>query len=80
MNRRQKNATLVFRITGVIMAFLGIIFMFIQQRFPYPVANISNVGATLFVVFIIIIHLLPGLLMLIFSKFFGIWVSKDLDD
>jgi hypothetical protein len=80
MNRRQKSATLIFRITGIIMAFLGIIFMLMRGSFAYPVANITNAGAFLFIVFIIFLHLLPGLLMLVFSKFFGVWVAKDLDD
>ena len=56
MNQRQKNATLVFRITGVILAFLGVIFMSMRS-FPYPVSNISNVGALLFGVFITFLHL-----------------------
>lgn len=79
MNHRQKNATLVFRITGVIMAFLGVVFMSMRS-FPYPVSDISNFGAVLFVVFLVLLHILPGLLMLVFSKFFGVWVGKDLND
>lgn len=61
------------------MAFLGVIFMSMRS-FSYPVSNISNGGALLFAVFVIFLHLLPGLLMLLFSRFFGIWVGKDLDD
>jgi hypothetical protein len=61
------------------MAFLGVIFMSMRS-FPYPVTNISNGGALLFAAFVIFLHILPGLLMLIFSKFFGVWVGRDLGD
>jgi hypothetical protein len=79
MNKRQKSATLVFRVTGIILAFLGVIFMATRSH-PYPVSNISYTETALFVVFLVFIHILPGLLLLLFSKFFGVWVGKDLDD
>lgn len=79
MNRRQKNAVLIFRISGVILSFIGIIFMF-RRSYPYPVANISYAGAALFAIFLMFVHILPGLLLFLLARFFGALAGRDLND